>query len=248
MILSQIRSLSKLFSNKEEYFDALLAEPKPWSFIAKSTLLIFVLTFAYGFLMGIYHSFPQALMAGLKVPVLFFGALLVCFPCFFILQLVLGSRLTLAQMISLILSGFLLIAVIMLSLSPVVVFFILTGGNYHFLQLLHVAIFAFSGIFGLWTVLLGLKYSCEVKGIYPRTGVTVFWVWIVILGFVGIQLAWNLRPFLANKSEPFSFFRKYEGNFYTAVGYSFRQLAPDRNTPTDDELPALVRPMEHIAP
>ena len=116
----------------------------------------------------------------------------------------------------------------MVSFTPIVVFFVLTGGNYHFLQLLHVAIFLLSGSFCMKTVLDALKFSCEQKNVYPRTGVVVFRFWVVILAFVGIQLAWNLRPFLAEKDKPFALFRQYEGNFYTAVIYSVQQLAkPD---------------------
>jgi len=69
-----------------------------------------------------------------------------------------------------------------------------------------------------------LKYACEKKNIYPKTGVTIFKVWIIILAFVGIQLSWNLRPFLGDRNEDFKLFRKYEGNFYTAIVYSFEQL------------------------
>jgi hypothetical protein len=65
-----------------------------------------------------------------------------------------------------------------------------------------------------------LKFACEKKDIYPRTGVSVFRIWMIILAFVGIQIAWNLRPFLCNKTEEFKLFRKYEGNFYTAIIYS----------------------------
>jgi hypothetical protein len=73
-----------------------------------------------------------------------------------------------------------------------------------------------------------LKFACEKKDIYPRTGVSVFRIWMIILAFVGIQIAWNLRPFLCNKTEEFKLFRKYEGNFYTAIIYSVQQLAkPD---------------------
>jgi hypothetical protein len=47
---------------------------------------------------------------------------------------------------------------------------------------------------------------------------------VVILAFVGIQLAWNLRPFLAKRDDPYALFRNYDGNFYTAVMYSVQQL------------------------
>ncbi len=54
-------------------------------------------------------------------------------------------------------------------------------------------------------------------------------VWSVILAFVGTQLAWNLRPFLGDRDKGFSLFREYEGNFYTAIIYSFEQLASEED-------------------
>jgi len=175
--------------------------------------------------MGCYSGPLQALTAGVKVPVLFALSLFICFPAFFLLQFILGSKMKLLQMTAIILSGFVLTGAIMVSFTPIVVFFLLTGGNYHFLQLLHVAIFLLSGGFGMKTVLEALKFSCDRKSVYPQTGVVVFRFWVVILAFVGIQLAWNLRPFLAEKNEPYALFRKYEGNFYTAVIYSIGQLS-----------------------
>jgi hypothetical protein len=187
-------------------------------------LLMLVFSFIYGVVMGSYHSLAQAVVSGLKVSVLFSLVIVICFPAFFIIQFILGSKLKLHQMISIILSGFVLTSAIMVSFAPIVVFFLLTGSNYYFLQLLHIAIFLLSGFFGMRTVIEALKFSCEKKSIYPQIGVAVFRFWVVIMAFVGIQLAWNLRPFLGDRGEPFQFFRTYEGNFYTAVIYSARQL------------------------
>ena len=53
----------------------------------------------------------------------------------------------------------------------------------------------------------------------------MFQFWVVILAFVGIQLAWNLRPFLGDRDRPFKVFREYEGNFYEAIIFSVKQLA-----------------------
>ena len=74
------------------------------------------------------------------------------------------------------------------------------------------------------TIIDALKFSCEQKNIYPKIGVDVFRFWVVILAFVGIQLAWNLRPFLGDTGKPFKLFREYKGNFYTALIYSGQQL------------------------
>jgi len=79
-----------------------------------------------------------------------------------------------------------------------------------------------------------LKFACEKKNIYPHIGVSVFRIWVIIIAFVGIQFAWNLRPFLCNKSEEFKLFRKYEGNFYTAIIYSVQQLVSGDNAQQSD--------------
>ena len=210
--------------NNEEYFEMLAHEEHPGRRIMQMALLFTGLTFFYGVIMGCYSGFLQALTAGVKVPLMFFLSLAVCFPAFFLLQFILGSKMKLLQMAAVILAGFVLTAAIMVSFTPIIVFFVLTGGNYHFLQLLHVGVFVVAGGFGMKMVLDALKYSCEQKNIYPQTGVVVFRFWVVILAFVGIQLAWNLRPFLAKRDDPYALFRNYDGNFYTAVMYSVQQL------------------------
>lgn len=213
----------RIFQNTESFFEERNRQHSG-RLIVNQLLVICIFTFLYGAVMGSYHSFLQSVAAGLKVTFLFYSAILICFPSFYVIQQVLGSRLTLRQMVSIILSGFVLTSAIAVSFAPIVILFQLTGGNYHFLQLLHVAIFIFSGIFGMKLMIDALKFACEKKDIYPRTGVSVFRIWMIILAFVGIQIAWNLRPFLCNKTEEFKLFRKYEGNFYTAVIYSVQQL------------------------
>lgn len=211
-------------NNKDEFFNEIFHETRIWKRIWKLILLFIGLTFIYGAVMGCYSGILQALTAGLKVPVLFLLSLLICFPAFFILQFILGSKMQFSQMTVIVLSGYVLTAAIMVSFAPIILLFVLTGGNYYFLQLLHIAVFIVAGIFGMKTVLDALKYSCEQKNVYPRTGVEVFRFWVIILAFVGIQLAWNMQPFLAEKTQGYALFKKYKGNFYTAVIYSIQQL------------------------
>jgi hypothetical protein len=220
---SGLLEVFKIFQNTESYFDERSKEQSR-KLILNQLLIICVFTFLYGIVMGSYHSFLQSLAAGIKVIFLFLCSILICFPSFFVIQQVLGSKMTLRQMFFIVMSGFVLTSAIALSFAPIVILFQITGGNYHFLQLLHVAIFIFSGIFGMRLMVEALKFACEKKDIYPHIGVTVFRIWIIILAFVGIQLSWNLRPFLCNKTEEFKLFRKYEGNFYTAIVYSVQQL------------------------
>jgi len=230
--ISELSEVFKIFQSTDSYFDERNKEQSK-RLILNQVLIICVFTFLYGIVMGSYHSFLQSLVAGLKVTFLFLSAIIVCFPSFFIIQQVLGSKMTLRQMVIIILSGFVLTTSIALSFTPIVILFQVTGGNYHFLQLLHVGIFIFSGIFGMRLMVEALKFACEKKDIYPRIGVNVFRIWIIILAFAGVQIAWNLRPFLCNKTEEFKLFRKYEGNFYTAIIYSVKQLAQPENSDQD---------------
>jgi hypothetical protein len=51
---------------------------------------------------------------------------------------------------------------------------------------------------------------------------TLLYIWILLFGFVGTQLAWTLRPFFGSPDRPFSLYREIDGNFYAEV---FRTLA-----------------------
>ncbi|MFC1783747.1 hypothetical protein ACFL02_09230, partial [Planctomycetota bacterium] len=179
----------------------------------------------YGLVMGSFGGFLQAVSSGVKVPALLILGMLICFPAFFIIQYALGSRLGFWQLLMINLSGFVVMALIMVAFAPIVAFFVITGGNYSFLKLLHVIIFAISGIFGMKTVLDALRYSCEKKNIYPKIGVVVFRFWIIILAFVGMQLAWNLRPYIGRKDLPFELFRQRESNIYIQIFRSAATLA-----------------------
>jgi len=43
---------------------------------------------------------------------------------------------------------------------------------------------------------------------------TLLYIWILLFGFVGTQLAWTLRPFFGSPAEPFALFRNISGTFY----------------------------------
>jgi hypothetical protein len=166
----------------------------------------------------------QAITTAIKIPFLLTITLLVCFPALFVIQTLLGSKLGLIQMASIILVGFALMMSIMFSFIPIIVVFLFTGSNYYFLHLLHIGVFLVAGIFGMKMIVDALKFSCEKKNVYPQIGVVIFRCWILIFVFVGIQIAWNLQPYLGDHDKQFKLFRKHEGNFYTAVIYSIKQL------------------------
>jgi cell division protein FtsB len=45
----------------------------------------------------------------------------------------------------------------------------------------------------------------------------LLYVWILLFGFVGTQLAWTLRPFFGSPDRDFAIFRSIDGNFYVDI-------------------------------
>jgi hypothetical protein len=56
----------------------------------------------------------------------------------------------------------------------------------------------------------------------PTPSMTLLYVWILLFGFVGTQLAWTLRPFFGSPGMEFSLYRDIDGNFYAEI---FRTIA-----------------------
>ncbi|MEV4540673.1 hypothetical protein [Micromonospora echinaurantiaca] len=46
---------------------------------------------------------------------------------------------------------------------------------------------------------------------------TLLYIWILLFGFVGTQLAWTLRPFFGDPGQGFALFRSIDGNFYAEI-------------------------------
>jgi hypothetical protein len=49
------------------------------------------------------------------------------------------------------------------------------------------------------------------------TSMALVYIWILLFGFVGTQLAWTLRPFFGDPDSPFALFREISGTFYTDI-------------------------------
>jgi hypothetical protein len=234
------QSIFKVFQQNDEYFEILSDSEYSRKYVNKQVLFILLFSFIYGIVMGSYNGLLQSMVTGIKIPCLIFLSLLVCFPALYVIQYMIGSTMSIYQMTNIILSGFIVFSTIALSFAPIVIFFMITSDNYAFLKLLHVAIFTFSGIFAVKTIINGLTFSCEKKNIYPKIGMKIFKIWVVILAFVSSQLAWNLRPFVGSRDLSFELFRKRESNFYVAVIQSVVNLfepKKDSNPDEQDKLP-----------
>ena len=214
----------KVFQQGDDYYEKISSPVLSRNYALQQILVILAFSVLYGIIMGSYNGFQQSLITGIKIPVLIFLSIIICFPALFVVQFMIGSKMSVIQMVNMIFSGFVVFTTISLSFSTIVIFFMITGNNYGFIKLLHVVIFSFSGIFAMKTIIGGLKYSCEKMNVYPKMGLNIFKIWIVIFAFVSAQLAWNLRPFVGSRDLPFELFRVKEGNFYLAVMQSVADM------------------------
>jgi hypothetical protein len=232
------RFLHGILSDREQFYAEVAAGEGLGATLGAAAATLVVFCALYGAAAGAYAGPAQAVAAAIKLPLLVLGTLALCFPGFFVVQVLVGSRLRLAQVLALVLGALALSAILLVAVVPVTAFFLLTGANYYFLTLLHVVIVLGAGFVGMVALHEGLAFACEQRGVYPRKAMAIMKVWAVLFAFVGIQMAWNLQPFVGDRGAPFQLFRHNEGNFYTAIVYSLEKLAHGKpvppSTPTHD--------------
>jgi hypothetical protein len=216
--------IEKILRNRLEYFTEVregigLGDKIRSMLISSASFLIL-----YGAVMGSSHSLWQTISSGLKLPVLFLATLFVCVPSLYFFSLLFGSRQSLRQNLTLILTAVTVTSVLLLSLAPITLFFLLTTSQYQFFKLLNVAIFAISGLMGVVFLYQGMKVVSgdSLDGSSTRKSVII--IWMFVYAFVGSQMAWTIRPFIGDPGARFEIFRHLGGNFYSNVFYSIANL------------------------
>jgi hypothetical protein len=183
----------------------------------------------FGLVMGAGHSVYQAAASMIKLPVLFLLTLAICAPSLHYLNILFGSRQTIMQTLSLVLTGIAVMAVLLFSFAPIGVFFLMTSSRYEFYKLLNVFFCALAGF-------LGIRFMRQGMGMVTDGGEDagrsrrrlISWCWMILFAFVGAQMAWSLRPFMGDPSLPFELFSERGGNFYSDVVTTLGQLFTGR--------------------
>ena len=194
-------------------------------------------------------SWMQMLATAVKVPLLFLATLCVTFPSLYVFSALGNSRLGAAETLRLLLAAITVNLALLASFGPVTAFFTLSTNSYPFLVVLNVVFFTISGVAGLVflrrvlaTVFLGASAAGETHDAADargepappaahrpsraeaEAGRRIFSVWTVTYGLVGAQMAWILRPFLGVPTQPFTFFRDREANFFEGLWQALRAL------------------------
>jgi hypothetical protein len=222
--MNDLAVIETILRNRFHFFveirDAVKLQEKMRAMLISSVVFLAL----YGAVMGSTHSLWQALSSALKLPALFLATLVVCSPTLYFFNVLFGSNQSLTQNVTLILTAITVTAVLLLSFAPIVLFFLLTTSGYQFFKLLNVGIFAISG----WMGVLFLSQGMQVVSAAGKEGSSgrriVTWLWILLYGFVGSQMAWTLRPFIGAPSMKFELFRQLGGNFYSNIFASIGEM------------------------
>lgn len=203
-----------LFREREYLFEMLFKEKDLDRVTQYFAMWAYIFAAVYGAFLGTYGGWLQMPAVAGKVPLLLFGTLAICAPALFTFNVLLGSRLTFRQTLAILVVATYLTAAVLVSLGPIVLFFILSGSSRDFVTLLNVASCAIAGGFGVAVLWQGMRYMTVKSGREPD--LAILKVWTLIYMFVGTQLAWTLRPFIGTPGH-FALYRHLEGNFYTAM-------------------------------
>ncbi|MEH2284340.1 MAG: actin-binding WH2 domain-containing protein [Nostoc sp.] len=172
----------------------------------------------YGAIIGASHSWAQALSGAIKLPAFYLITLIICFPTLFFFNVLFGSRSSIQQHFVVLLTSVSVISVLLFSLAPVTLFFLITTpDSYQFFKLLNVFIFGITGIFGVKFLYEGMQLLSQQDEVGKKTRTTILRSWLLLYAFVGMQLGWFLRPFFGAPDSKFELFRAVKGNFYLDI-------------------------------
>jgi hypothetical protein len=180
----------------------------------------------YGAVMGTFGGVRgeralQPLYSGLKVPLLLLVTFGLSLPSFFVLNTLLGVRDDFARALRALIATQALLTIVLASLAPFTALWYASSGAYRPAILFNAAMFAVAS-FAAQGLLR--RWYAPLIARNPRHRMLLR-TWIVIYAFVGIQMAWVLRPFVGDPNSPTRFFRQGAwGNAYVEVARMVMQV------------------------
>jgi hypothetical protein len=198
-----------------EVSDAREAPERPLTLLGSLVLAIVVFGMFYGGVMGTFGGMAgsriwQVVFSAVKVPFLLMTTFLLSLPSFFVLNTLLGLRGDFPRVVRALISTQACLTVILSSLAPFTSFWYVSGSRYDLAILFNGLMFAVASVSAQW--MLRRDYMPLLQG-NPRHR-WMLRTWIIIYVFVGIQMAWVLRPFIGDPRAPVQFFR--EGSWSNA--------------------------------
>ncbi len=188
---------------------------------------------AFGASLGVYSAVsrvpadPRFMAAGLvKMPLLLLFTSAITVPSLYVFGALRGLRFAAREFAAMLMVAHTILAAVLGSLAPVVVFFSLTTTSYSFMVLLTVFSCAVAGLVGVRAFVRALNEPADlpepvavpapVAVPSPSAWQLLGW-WLFLYVFVGAQMGWILRPFIGHPDKPFVIFREKTGGFVGGV-------------------------------
>ena len=161
---------------------------------------------------GRYH---QLLYVALKVPMLLLVTFALCLPSFFVVNTVAGLRDDFPEALRAVVATQACMAVVLASLAPITVLLYLSTADYALAVFFNGIMFAIASVSAQF--MMRRYYGPLIKRAPRHRTMLVLWLFFYI--FVGIQMAWVLRPFIGDPNAPVQFFREgaWGGNAYVVI-------------------------------
>jgi len=173
----------------------------------------------YGAVMGSFSATTPArwllvLYAALKVPMLLLVTFFVCLPSFFVVNTVSGLRDDWSRALDAVVATQACLTLILASLAPLVLLAYVSNITYEGALVLNGFMFAAAAATAQVVTVRTYRPLIARDGRHR----VMLGVWLTLYVFVGIQLAWMLRPFVGSPVAAPAFFREGAwGNAYVVV-------------------------------
>lgn len=151
---------------------------------------------AYGAILGLFQPGIQTLFAAAKLPVVVLGTAFLCTPTFYVFNGILGSKFTFRQTLAAVLWLSAAVALVLVAFAPIAWFFTVSTRGPGFLTFLHVFVFSIALSYGVHTLNTARRYLGHLDGTHTPIHGGFLFLWFIIVLFVGLQMAYILRPFL----------------------------------------------------
>ncbi len=193
----------------------------------KALLVFFACGGFYGAIMATFafslERLPLVSCGMLKVPILFGSTMLLAIPGFYVLSNLRGVGADFKEVFSLLLDYQLLIAITLAALAPITLLVNLSAPAhaYQAVQLWN------SFTFFVAALTAQRKFTLQSKPLIQRDPRHRLLLrgWTVLYAFVGIQMAWTLRPFIGSPDQRIGFLREGKlENAYVKLFEIFSEL------------------------
>jgi len=172
-----------------------------------------------GVIMGSYAGIDSSrwlhlVFVAIKVPLLLLATFLLSWPSFVVANYLVGLGADLRAAWRVLISCQVVVALLLVSLSPLTALWYVCVRDYKAALLFNAVMYLLASLAGQYAMRRSYQGLIRVN----RRHRLMQWVWIGVYSFVGIQLAWVLRPFVGSPWEVVQFIRTEQmSNAYVRI-------------------------------